>query len=90
MRRLKLVLGVAALMVAIMAASTAPAAAQEVSFFNNNDDDDLFDDDDDVIFRGVGDGGDFGIEDSGASIVLSPEQTTTGDQGVFQAASAAD
>jgi hypothetical protein len=46
MRRLKLVLGVAALMVALMAASAAPAAAQSV--FNLGDDDiDICDFDDD-------------------------------------------
>ena len=46
MRRLKLVLGVAALMVALMAASAAPAAAQSV--FNVGDDDfDICDFDDD-------------------------------------------
>src|SRR5215207_9971851 len=46
MRRLKLVLGVTALMVALMAASAAPAAAQSV--FNLGDDDfDICDFDDD-------------------------------------------
>src|SRR5215210_3232150 len=38
MRRLKLVLGVAALMVAIMAASAAPAAAQTLVSFGDGDD----------------------------------------------------
>src|SRR5215212_3826622 len=38
MRRLKLVLGVAALMVAIMAASAAPAAAQTLGSFGDGDD----------------------------------------------------
>jgi hypothetical protein len=38
MRRIKLVLGVAALMVAIMAASAAPAAAQTFVFGDNGDD----------------------------------------------------
>src|SRR5918994_376694 len=50
MRRLKLVLGVAALMVAIMAASAAPAAAQ--TFFTTGDDDEecFFFDDEDCFF----------------------------------------
>jgi hypothetical protein len=52
MRRLKLVLGVAALTVAIMAASAAPAAAQMIFFTGNGDDFcDSFDlDDEDCFF----------------------------------------
>src|SRR5918994_613386 len=52
MRRLKLVLGVAALMVAIMAASSAPAAAQTTVFSTGNGDGfcDSFDSDDEDCF----------------------------------------
>jgi hypothetical protein len=48
MRRLKLVFGVAALMVAIMAASAAPAAAQ-TTFLSTGDGDGFFDDEDDCF-----------------------------------------
>src|SRR5918998_1677468 len=51
MRRLKLVLGVATLMVAIMAASAAPAAAQEGTFVSTSGDGfcDGFEDDKDCF-----------------------------------------
>ena len=63
MRRLKLVLGVAALMVAIMAASAAPASAQLIVTSDNDDfcdfldinDEDCFDFDRDNDFLDVGD-----------------------------------
>ena len=63
MRRLKLVLGVVALMVAIMAASAAPASAQLIVTSDNDDfcdfldinDEDCFDFDRDNDFLDVGD-----------------------------------
>ena len=63
MKRLKLVLGVAALMVAIMAASAAPASAQLIVTSDNDDfcdfldinDEDCFDFDRDNDFLDVGD-----------------------------------
>ena len=50
MRRLKLVLGVAALMVAIMAASAAPASAQLIVTSDNDDFCDFFDINDEDCF----------------------------------------
>jgi len=98
MRRPVSVLIALVVMATMLAALTAPALANHLDDFDEDcfvfdgrvicDDDDFFFDDDDVIFRGVGDGGDLEIEDSGASIELSPTQTTTGDQQVNQAASA--
>src|ERR687897_1118300 len=80
MRRLKLVLGVAALMVAIMAASAAPAAAQtffttgvddEECFFLDDEEECFFFDDEDCFFF---DGNDDGFFDVGDGIEQEVEQ----------------
>jgi hypothetical protein len=74
MRRLKLVLGVAALIVAIMEASVAPAAAQRIFFTGNGDDfcdsfdldgEDcfFFDEEEECLFEGDGDNDFFDLGD---------------------------